>query len=126
MTIHRLSIDGATVLHNPGKQSAQIVWSENAPGALVTITRVTMDPGAISTRHSHAVAEQTWIVEAGTATLLLADERTEELKPGDVIRTPPREVHGIENTGPDPFVYLTVTAPPEDMSKFYSGRKDTE
>ena len=104
MAIHRLTIDNAPVLHHPGKQSAQIVWPENAPDAHVTMTRVTMEPGAISTRHSHAVSEQTWIVEAGRATLLLAGDRSEELRTGDVIRTPAGTVHGIENTGNEPCV----------------------
>ena len=125
MTIHRLSIDNAPVLHHPGKQSAQIVWPENSPDAQITMTRVTMEPGAISTRHSHAISEQTWIVEAGSATLLLADNQTEELRTGDIIRTPAGTIHGIENTGSEPFVYLTVTSPPEEMTKFYIGRKNS-
>jgi hypothetical protein len=44
----------------------------NAPDAQVSITRVVMEPGAISPRHSHPRSEQTWIVESGSATLLLA------------------------------------------------------
>jgi len=126
MTIHRLSLDRAAVLHHPGKQSAQILWPENAPDAQITMTRVIMDPGAISIRHSHAASEQTWIVEAGSATLLLADDHTEEMTTGDIIRTPAGDIHGIENTGTEPFIYLTVTTPPEDMTKFYVGRKDAE
>ena len=124
MTIQRLSVQTAPTLHHPGKQSVQIVWPENASDALITMTRVTMEPGAVSARHSHASSEQTWIVEAGHATLLLAGSETAELRAGDVIRTPAGDVHGIENTGNEPFVYLTVTAPPEDMTKFYVGRKE--
>lgn len=124
MTIQRLSVGTAPTLHHPGKQSVQIVWPGNAPDALVTMTRVTMEPGAVSTRHSHASSEQTWIVEAGHATLLLAGSGTAELRAGDVVRTPAGDVHGIENTGDEPFVYLTVTVPPEDMTKFYVGRKE--
>ena len=77
MAVQRLTIKQATVLRNPGKQSMQIVSPENAPDAAVTITRVTMEPGAISPRHSHARSEQIWIVEEGSATLLLAGDRTE-------------------------------------------------
>ncbi len=79
MAVQRLTIKQATVLRNPGKQSVQIVSPENAPDAAVTITRVTMEPGAISPRHSHARSEQIWIVEEGSTTLLLADGRSEEL-----------------------------------------------
>ena len=73
LTIQRLKIDEAVVLRNPGKKSVQIVWPENAPEALATITRVTMEPGAVSPRHSHARSEQIWIVERGSGRLLTAN-----------------------------------------------------
>ena len=126
MAVQRLTIKQAAVLRNPGKQSMQIVSPENAPDAAVTITRVTMEPGAISPRHSHARSEQIWIVEEGSATLLLAGDRTEELAAGDVIRTPCGDIHGVENTGRGSFVYLTITNPPEDMTPFYKERIATE
>lgn len=126
MTIQRLSIGSAPVLHHPGKQSLQIVWPENAPDALVTMTHVTMEPGASSARHSHANSEQTWIVKSGNAKLLLAGLETAELRAGDVVRTPAGDVHGIENSATEPFVYLTVTTPPEDMTKFYVSRRDPD
>jgi mannose-6-phosphate isomerase-like protein (cupin superfamily) len=59
------------------------------------------------------------MVEQGTATLLLADEQTEEMRSGDVLRTPPGEMHGIINTGSAPFVYLAVTVPPQDFTGAY-------
>ena len=123
MTAHRSTLAAAPVLPDPGKQSAQIVWPEGAPDARATITRVTMEPGAVSSRHRHPRSEQIWIVEAGEAVLLLAGEATQALRAGDVIRTPPGTTHGIENTGAARFVYLTVTTPPEDMSPFYEGRE---
>ena len=126
MAVQRLTIKQAAVLRNPGKQSMQIVSPENAPDAAVTITRVTMEPGTISPRHSHARSEQIWIVEEGSATLLLAGDRTEQLAAGDVIRTPCGDIHGVENTGQGSFVYLTITNPPEDMTPFYKGRIATE
>ena len=65
MTIQRLSTVDFGTLENPGFRSVQIVWPKNAPEALVTITRVTMEPGTISARHSHPNSEQIWIVERG-------------------------------------------------------------
>jgi quercetin dioxygenase-like cupin family protein len=124
MDIQRLRIDQATILSNPGKQSVQIVWSQNAPDAQVTITRVTMEPGAISARHHHPHSEQIWIVEQGSALLLLAEGHTEAIAAGDVLRTPATITHGIENTGTGPFVYLAVTCPAEDMTNFYETRCD--
>lgn len=121
--IQRLSLKDAQILEKAGIKSAQIVSVDNAPHALVTITRVTMEPGATSVRHCHPSSEQIWLIERGTATLLLAADQTAEARAGDVIRTPPGEVHGVTNTGSDPFVYLAVTMPPEDFAPAY-GRTD--
>jgi hypothetical protein len=52
MPIQRLSARDVTVLKNPGKRSEQLVWHGNAPEAAMTITRVTMEPGATSTLHA--------------------------------------------------------------------------
>ncbi len=122
MPVQRLSPADFASLSNPGIASLQIVWPANAPDARATITRVTMEPGAVSPRHSHPHSEQTWIVESGTATMLLADDRTRAIGVGDVLRTPAGEVHGVANTGGGPFVYLSVTAPPQAFPAAYRRR----
>jgi quercetin dioxygenase-like cupin family protein len=124
MSIQRLSPTDFTTLENPGVRSQQMVWPRNAPEARVTITRVTIEPGATSARHAHPKSEQTWLVEQGTATLLMAGDRTAEVRAGDVVRTPAGEVHGVANTGTGPFVYLAVTAPPQDFTTVYRGPQD--
>jgi quercetin dioxygenase-like cupin family protein len=122
MAIQRLSAKDFAVLDNPGVQSLQILWPGNAPDARVTITRVTMEPGATSARHAHQLSEQVWIVEQGAATLLLGDDRTGGLRAGDVVRTPAGTIHGVVNTGDGPFVYLAVTTPPQDFTPAYQRR----
>lgn len=119
MNVQRLSAGDVIVLENPGVRSEQLVSPRNAPEALVTITRVTMEPGATSARHSHPNSEQIWLVEHGTATLLLAGDATDELRAGDVVRTPAGEVHGVANTGPETFVYIAITTPPQDFTGAY-------
>ena len=119
MAIQRLSRGDFTVLANPGVRSLQIVWPDNAPDARVTITRVTLEPGASSARHLHPSSEQIWLVEQGRALLLMADGETGGLQAGDVVRTPPGAIHGVANTGSEPFVYLAVTTPPQDFSSAY-------
>jgi quercetin dioxygenase-like cupin family protein len=121
LSIQRLNADDFTTLENPGFRSEQLLWPRNAPLASVTITRVTMKIGAVSQRHSHPCSEQVWIVERGTATLLMADDRTEALRAGEVVRTPAGEIHGVVNTGVEPFVYLSVTTPPQDFTPAYRG-----
>jgi quercetin dioxygenase-like cupin family protein len=119
LTIQRLSAADATTLEKPGVRSLQILWPNNAPESRVTITRVTMEPGATSARHAHSVSEQIWLVEKGSALLLMADGETDKLRAGDVVRTPPGTIHGVANTGGEPFVYLAVTTPPQDFSPAY-------
>ena len=111
MPIIRVSSADFTTLENPGKRSEQIVWPENAPEARVTITRVTMDPGATSPRHSHLAREQTWLVERGRGTLLLKDGGSDEVRAGDVIITPAGEVHGVSNTSESVRLFVDHNAP---------------
>ena len=119
MPIQRLSAADVTVLKNPGKRSEQLVWHRNAPDAAMTITRVTMQPGAVSTLHAHAKAEQIWLIERGAGTLLM-DGAKSEVTVGDMVRTPAGEAHGIVNSGSEPLVYLAITVPPEDFTKRYA------
>ena len=121
MAIQRLSAADFTTLHNPGFRSVQIVWPNNAPKARVTITRVTMEPGATSARHVHPVSEQIWLIEQGCALLLMDDGETDGLRAGDVVRTPAGTIHGVTNTSSEPFVYLAVTTPPQDFTPAYEG-----
>ncbi len=121
MTIQRLSAADFTTLNNPGFRSVQIVWPNNAPEARVTITRVTMEPGATSTRHVHPVSEQIWLIEQGSALLLMADGQTDGLRAGEVVRTPAGTIHGVTNTSSEPLVYLAVTTPPQDFTPAYEG-----
>lgn len=125
MPIQRLSVRNVTVLKNPGKRSEQLVWPHNAPDASVTITRVTMEPSSISKRHLHAQSEQIWIVERGSGQLLLGDGTQTGLKAGDIVRTPPGDTHGVENTGGEPLVYLAITTPPEDFRSAYQEESTT-
>ena len=119
MPVQKLSSEDFGVLRKPGIESVQLVWARNAPDARVTMTRVTMDSGTAHALHSHPGAEQTWVVESGEATLLLADDETRPLRAGDVVRTPSGYAHGLRNEGPDAFVYLTVTTPPQDFTSVY-------
>ena len=109
-----------TRLVNPGVTSLQLLWPGNSSAAQVTVTRVTIEPGGGQPRHSHPASEQTWIIERGSAELLLADG-TQILCAGDVVRTPAGEIHGLHNSGAEPFIYLAITTPPVDFRAAYGG-----
>jgi quercetin dioxygenase-like cupin family protein len=108
------------VLVNPGVASHQLVSPENSASARLTVTRVVLAPGAVNQRHRHPASEQVWVALAGSGALLLADAATLPFAAGDVARFADGDVHGLENTGMDDFVYLAVTSPPLDFRTAYA------
>ena len=71
-----------TTLSNSGVQSEQLLFPENSSSRRVTITRVTVEPGAVK----HVASEQIWVALEGNGILLLDHERTEPFSAGDVVR----------------------------------------
>jgi mannose-6-phosphate isomerase-like protein (cupin superfamily) len=114
---------GRTTLTRPGKESVQLLWPGNSPAAQITITRAIVAPGSKQQRHSHPHSEQVWIIENGHADLLLKDEQSRPIQAGDIVRTPPGEVHGVHNHGTEPFVYLAITTPPIDFRPAYDAAR---
>jgi len=111
--------DDMEIFANPGFTSRQLLYPGNSESARVTITRVTLEPGAINARHSHCGAEQIWIALSGSGELLLADEAAIPFAEGDVARFAAGDVHGLRNSGVSPFVYISVTSPPLDFRAAY-------
>ena len=120
MAVQRWRVLECNVLIKTGIQSRQLVWSKNSPQSQVTMTHVIMEPGSVSERHAHERSEQIWIVERGEGMVLLANEQTEVLRAGDIVRTPAGEIHGVVNSGKEPLVYLAVTTPPQNFSSAYA------
>lgn len=112
-------------LSNPGVESVQLLSPHNSTSTRVTITRVTVAPGAEQGRHSHGSSEQIWIAVSGVGTLLLADGASSEFGEGQVVRFCDGDIHGFRNTSSQPFVYLSVTAPPIDFSYAYRGKSQS-
>ncbi len=109
-----------TKLANSGVTSEQLLFPENSSSRRVTITRVTVQPGAVNPPHRHPTSEQVWVALEGTGTLLLDDERTEPFAAGDVVRFADGDLHGFRNGNDVPFVYFSVTAPPVNFREAYA------
>jgi quercetin dioxygenase-like cupin family protein len=107
-------------LSNSGVTSEQLLSPENSRSERVTITRVTVAPGAMNPRHAHASSEQVWVALRGNAKLLLDGSTTTPFDEGDVVQFTDGDVHGLENLGGEEFVYLSVTAPPINFRAAYS------
>jgi len=107
-------------LTNPGVVSVQVLSPHNSQSGRVTITQVTVEPGCGQPRHSHKSAEQIWVALEGSATLLLADGATRPIAKGEAVRFAEGDIHGVENTGASPFVYMSVTSPPINFDYAYA------
>ena len=107
-------------LTNAGVTSEQLLFPENSSSERVTITRVTVAPGARNPPHAHANSEQVWVALRGEGQLLLGDTATIPFGEGDVVRFADGDVHGLENSGSVEFVYLSVTAPPVNFRNAYA------
>jgi quercetin dioxygenase-like cupin family protein len=106
-------------LSNPGVVSEQLLSPHNTMSTRVTITRVTMQPGAVQPRHTHEASEQIWIALCGRGHLLLADGATQLFRVGHIARFADGDVHGFRNDGDGPFVYMSVTSPPINFAYAY-------
>ena len=120
-----LTADLFKKLSNPGIDSIQLLSPHNSASTRVTITKVTVAPGAQQPRHNHKRSEQIWIAVEGSGTLLLDNEVTAEFNKGQVVRFADGDIHGFKNTNHEPFVYISITSPPIDFSYAYSSESET-
>jgi quercetin dioxygenase-like cupin family protein len=114
------------VLTNPGVRSVQLLNPGNSGTARLTLTRVTVEPGAEQPRHAHSSCEQVWMALSGKGVLLLADGASHPFTAGEVARFAENEVHGFLNDSEAPFEYVSVTAPPADFREAYRNHEPAE
>lgn len=107
------------VFSNSGVTSRQLLFPENSSSTRLTITRVTVKPGARNPPHRHPASEQVWIALRGEGRLQLEGGRSEAFAEGDVVRFEDGDLHGFENTGEGEFEYLSVTSPPVNFRAAY-------
>jgi quercetin dioxygenase-like cupin family protein len=103
---------------NSGVTSRQLLFPENSRSGRLTITRVTVQPGARNPPHRHATSEQVWVALRGSGQLLL-EGGAEPFAEGDVARFEDGDLHGFENTGSTEFEYVSVTSPPLNFRAAY-------
>ena len=106
-------------LSNSAVRSRQLISPENSRSQRITVTRVTLPPGATNPPHRHASSEQVWVALHGSGMLLLDDGATAAFAAGDVVRFEDNEMHGFENTGAIEFEYISITSPPLNFRGAY-------
>ena len=111
--------DAVTQFTNSGVTSRQLLFPENSQSSRITITRVTVQPGAKNPPHRHTESEQVWVALRGRGQLLVEGGRAVAFAEGDVVRFEDGELHGFENSGTSEFEYLSVTSPPVNFRAAY-------
>jgi quercetin dioxygenase-like cupin family protein len=119
VSVELIRTEAITQFSNSGITSRQLLFPENSRSSRVTITRVTVQPGAKNPPHRHAESEQVWVALRGTGRLLLEEGRVVPFSEGDVVRFEDGELHGFENDGSSEFEYLSVTSPPANFRAAY-------
>ncbi len=66
-------------------------------------------PGQHIHPHVHA-GDHYWVVLEGTGDYLAADQEPVAVAPGTVLVAPAGESHGIENSGTDGLVFVSISA----------------
>jgi mannose-6-phosphate isomerase-like protein (cupin superfamily) len=85
----------------------------------LAITWVDVPPGAEQRAHSHADAEQVYVIVRGSGRMSVAGD-VEEVGEGDLVFIPPATQHSIVNSGSETLVYVAATSPPVSMTDLYS------
>jgi mannose-6-phosphate isomerase-like protein (cupin superfamily) len=78
---------------------------------LQSLAEATIDAGARTQLHRHALTEELYHVTAGTGLMTLGDA-TLEVGAGDTVLIPPGTPHCIEATGSEPLRILCCCSPP--------------
>lgn len=104
---------------NSGVTSRQLLFPDNSRSNRITITRVTVKPGAKNPPHRHATSEQAWVALRGSGQLLLEGGKVTPFAEGDVVRFEEGDLHGFENISSSDFEYLSVTSPAVNFRAAY-------
>ena len=100
------------------ERGGQLSYLLLAPGQFgsknLAITWVEGAPGSEQEQHQHATQEQAYVIVSGRGLMKVGGEER-EVTAGAMVLVPPRTGHSMLNTGSEPLVYVSATAPPFDM-----------
>ncbi len=97
--------------HRGGQVSYLLLTKGQFGSANLSITWVEGDPGSEQPVHSHPENEQVYVIVRGRGLM----------RAGTLIFVPPGTGHAIRNTGDEPLVYVSATAPPFALPPAGSG-----
>jgi mannose-6-phosphate isomerase-like protein (cupin superfamily) len=84
----------------------------------MSVTWLEIPAGAEQTLHSHAEAEQVYVVVRGSGTMSVAGD-TQRVGEGDLILVSPATDHSIANDGDAVLACVSVQSPPVAVAELY-------
>lgn len=79
-----------------------------------TIVAWYVKPGQKIKAHRHPSGQDTWTILSGEAEYMTdLHGSTRKIRSGDIVIAHTREVHGVHNTGEEPFIFISVVSPAE-------------
>lgn len=91
----------------------EILSPNNAPATIrnQSLAEATVPPGMTTERHYHVRTEEIYYILRGTGIMMIGDEESRSVVPGDAIAIPPGAPHRIHNPTTDDLVFLCCCAP---------------
>ena len=99
--------------HSPDRRKPQ---GEPSYGATVSLILDDSEPGQGPRLHRHPY-DETWVVQEGSLTFQLGDERF-RVGAGDVVIAPPDVPHKFTNDGPGPLSLVCIHAHPTMVTEW--------
>ncbi len=100
------------------RRGGQVSYLLLAPGQSgsrnLAITWVEGGPGSRQDVHAHPASDQVYVIVRGRGVMTVGEEE-KEVSAGTLILVPPGAGHAILNTGDEPLVFVSATAPPFEM-----------
>ena len=103
--------DSAINARGRGQTSYLLLGEGDFGSAKLAITWVECEPGSEQTLHTHASAEQVYVIVKGAGTMLVGDQE-QAVEEGTMIFIPPGTPHAIRAPGASALAYVSATSPP--------------
>lgn len=112
MTMLARRREASAVNARGGGQTSYLLLGEGDFGsANLAITWVDCEPGSQQGLHTHATAEQVYVIVKGAGTMIVAGEQ-QAVEEGTMIFIPPGTPHAIRATSTEGLAYVSATSPP--------------
>jgi len=112
--MHSQTLERSPRNHRGGQVSYLLLAPGQFGSRNLAITWVEGSPGSRQDVHTHAASEQVYVIVHGRGVMTVGEEE-EVVSAGTVVLVPPGAGHAILNTGEEPLVFISATAPPFEM-----------